>query len=54
MKIEIIFTINDIERILAEHCRKQFKIDPHNVNILCTEVCEQYTAKVEGEYQPEA
>lgn len=54
MKIEIAFTIKDVERILAEHCRKQFKIDPHSVEILLTEVCEKYSAKVEGEYHPEA
>ncbi len=54
MKIEIAFTLKDIERILAEHCRKQFKIDPHSVRIEKTAVCEEYLAKVEGEYQPEA
>ncbi len=51
MKIVIEFTIQDLERILAEHCRKQFKIDPHNVSITKTAQCEKYDATVEGEYQ---
>jgi len=51
MKIEITFTVKDVERIIAEHCRKQFKIDPHNVSIRATERCESYISTVEGEYR---
>jgi len=53
MKIEIQFTIEDLDRILAEHCRKQFKVDPENVDILLTPTVNEYVGKVEGNYRPE-
>ena len=52
MKITIIFTEKDVERILAEHCRKKFGIDPHNVEIKQVEP-DVFTGRVEGDYQPE-
>lgn len=54
MKIVIDFTIKDVERILAEHCRRQFKIDPRSVSLESAEPGGEmiYFAKVEGEYQP--
>ena len=52
MKVEIIFTKKDVERLIAEHCRSQFKIDPKNVDILLQPSVDEYTAKVEGDYQP--
>ena len=53
MKIEIIFTRNDVIRLLAEHCRKQFKVDPKNVDVLLSPCEGEYVGKVEGDYQPE-
>ena len=52
MQINRVFTEKDLERILAEHCRKQFGIDPHNVEIKRTEA-DVFVGKVGGEYQPE-
>ena len=52
MKIQIVFTEKDIERVLAEHCRNQFKIDPCNVELRQTEA-DVFVVKVEGEYLPE-
>jgi len=53
MKIEITFTKEDLRRLLAEHCRKQFKIDPKNVDILLAPSVDEYIGRVEGEYQPD-
>lgn len=53
MKIEILFTKRDLERIFAEHCRKQFKIDPKNVEILLEPVIGEYLARVQGDYRPD-
>jgi len=54
MKIEIKFTLEDLRTVLAEHCRKQFKVDPRNVD-LPPELLDkkEFWAKVEGEYRPE-
>lgn len=54
MQIKIKFTLEDIRNILAEHCRKQFKIDPVNVALppyLLDK--DELWAKVEGVYRPE-
>lgn len=55
MKIEITFTINDLRKILAEHCRKQFKVDPKNVDIESAEPGGNiiYIGRVEGDYRPD-
>ena len=53
MKIEITFTKEDLRRLLAEHCRKQFKIDPKIVDILLSPTVDDYIGKVEGDYRPE-
>lgn len=52
MNIKIIFTENDIRRILAEHCRNQFKVDPRNVEIKQIEA-DVFAATVDGEYEGE-
>jgi len=52
MNIEIIFTERDIERLLAEHCRKQFHINPKNVSIKQIEA-DVFEGQVGGEYEPE-
>ena len=53
MKIEIYLTKKDMEELIAEHCRKQFKVDPKNVEILLSPFEGKYVGKVEGEYRPE-
>lgn len=53
MKIEITFTKEDLRRLLAEHCRKQFKVDPKNVDITLSPSINEYIGKVEGEYRPD-
>jgi len=53
MKILITFTKEDLIRLLAEHCRKQFKVDPKNVDIELLPSVHEYIGKVEGEYQPD-
>ena len=53
MKIEILFTRKDVERVMAEHCRKQFKIDPTSVDVSLQPSVDEYVASVEGDYQPE-
>ena len=53
MDIEITFTKKDLRRLLAEHCRKQFKINPKNVDIQLSPSVDEYVGKVEGDYQPD-
>jgi len=55
MKIEITFSLEDLRKILAEHCRKQFKVEPKNLDIESAEPGgeKQYFARVEGEYRPD-
>jgi len=55
MKIEITFSKEDVRTIIAEHCRKQFRIDPKNLALLSdfAEDEEQCFAKIEGDYRPE-
>ena len=52
MKIELYFTKEDLRRILAEHCRKQFNIEPKNVDIFLSPCVGEDVGKVEGDYQP--
>lgn len=53
MRIEITFTSEDLREILAEHCKKQFDIDPEIVDLPPEFNKKEYLAKVMGKYRPE-
>ena len=53
MKIKINFTIEELRSLLAEHCRKQFKVEPKYVDILLNPRFGEYAAEVEGDYRPD-
>lgn len=53
MNIQITFTKEDLRRLLAEYCRKQFKIDPKSVDIQLSPSVDEYFGIVKGEYQPD-